>query len=39
MIDIPVVLVLRAGASSPHRFPIGQGLVEEALCDAGSGLR
>ena len=31
MIDIPVVLVLGAGASSPYGFPVGNELVHEAL--------
>ncbi len=31
MIDIPVVLVLGAGASSPYGFPLGNELVHEAL--------
>lgn len=31
MIDIPVVLVLGAGASYPYGFPLGRGLCDEAL--------
>ena len=31
MIDIPVVLVLGAGASKPYGFPLGRGLVREAI--------
>ncbi len=35
MIDIPVVLVLGAGASSPYGFPVGDELVHEALYPFG----
>lgn len=31
MIDIPVVLVLGAGASKPYGFPLGRELLDEAL--------
>lgn len=36
MIDIPVVLVLGAGASKPYGFPLGQELVDEAIARSGS---
>ncbi len=35
MIDIPVVLVLGAGASYPYGFPLGQELVDEAIARSG----
>lgn len=34
MIDIPVVLVLGAGASLPYEFPLGQTLVDEAISNS-----
>lgn len=38
MIDIPVVLVLGAGASFPYGFPLGQGLRDKALKPPASDL-
>ncbi len=38
MIDIPVVLVLGAGASHPYGFPLGRDLVDEAITNS-SGLK
>ncbi len=39
MIDIPVVLVLGAGASYPYGFPLGSGLTKEVLSLSGDDVK